>query len=402
MLLADDEPTWTRYGHLFLVADGMGAHAAGELASKLACDGILHHYRKERELSAPESLQQAFRETNAEVHRRGNANAEFHNMGTTASMLALLPQGAFVSHVGDSRIYRVRGDHVCQITFDHSLVWELRHSGQMDKHAELAQAVPKNVITRSIGPNAAVQVDLEGPLPIEVGDTFMLCSDGLTGKVEDDELGPLLKVLPPGEAAQALIDLANLRGGPDNITVIVVRVTGEQLTTRAAGAEPITVGGKVESPGIHPGVLVAAGVCFLISLVMLVQEQYVPSLVALAGTVIASLVALFQRQRVRKTGISLTDGRRLGKGPYTTTDCTPNAASVERLSGIIGELRKAARSASWEVEWSQFDARCDQAESANADKKYDVALQEYARAISFMMQELRRQQNRQANDSVLE
>ena len=103
--------------------------------------------------------------------------------------------------------------------------------------------VPKNIITRSLGPHASVQVDLEGPFPLEPDDTFLLCSDGLTGQVCDEEIGVLLQCLPPPEAAQVLIDLANLRGGPDNITVIIARVKGPTLT--AAGGwqvEPLSVG----------------------------------------------------------------------------------------------------------------------------------------------------------------
>ena len=100
-------------------------------------------------------------------------------MGTTSSVLVLLPQGALVAHIGDSRIYRLRGDKLQQLTFDHSLQWELKASGAVKEGADLAAIVPKNVITRSLGPNPNVQIDLEGPHPMEVGDIFLLCSDGL-------------------------------------------------------------------------------------------------------------------------------------------------------------------------------------------------------------------------------
>src|SRR5690606_13942088 len=146
-------------------------------------------------------------------------------MGTTCSSLAILPEGALVAHVGDSRVYRLRQQVLEQITFDHSLVWEMAASGQV-RGEEVAGFVPKNVITRSLGPNAQVKVDLEGPLPIEPGDTFLLCSDGLTGPVQDEEIAVVLAALPVEEAVQTLINLANLRGGPDNITVVAVRVKG--------------------------------------------------------------------------------------------------------------------------------------------------------------------------------
>src|SRR5262245_53163866 len=109
LVVADSQELWQARGHFFLVADGMGAHAAGELASKLASDGVLHLYLKYREESAPDALARAIRETNGEIHRRGTANPDFHNMGTTCSTLLLLPQGAVAAHIGDSRIYRLRG-----------------------------------------------------------------------------------------------------------------------------------------------------------------------------------------------------------------------------------------------------------------------------------------------------
>src|SRR5690606_41348905 len=137
----------------------------------------------------------AVQDTNAEVHRRGQANADFNNMGTTVSVLLLLPQGAIVAHIGDSRVYRLRGGRLQQLTFDHSLVWEMRRAGQLPKNAELANAIPKNVITRSLGPYPQVEADIEGPLPLEPNDVFLLCTDGLTGKVTDDELAGILHYL---------------------------------------------------------------------------------------------------------------------------------------------------------------------------------------------------------------
>ena len=210
---------WQKRGHLFIVADGMGAHAAGELASKLAIDHIPHLYSKFDNIPATEALKKSVEEANSEIYRRGQANQEFHNMGTTCSVLALLPQGAVAAHVGDSRIYRLRKNRLEQLTFDHSLVWEMEASGQLTS-AEQKAKIPKNVITRSLGPCEEVKVDLEGPFPVEVGDTFLLCSDGLTGPVTDAEIGSLLANLTPEEAVKVLVDLANLRGGPDNITTV--------------------------------------------------------------------------------------------------------------------------------------------------------------------------------------
>ena len=233
---ADSLQRYQTRGHLFVVADGMGAHAAGELASRMAVDKIPLQYLKRSDVGAAEALRQSMEEANNEIHRRGQQNPEFHNMGTTASALALLPDGAVVAHVGDSRVYRLRRGVFEQLTFDHSLVWEMQASGQVHPDSALSQSIPKNVITRSLGPNADVQIDLEGPWPVEKGDRYLLCSDGLTGQLEDEEIGVLLSCLPPHQAVRVLVDLANLRGGPDNITVIAIEITEDPVSVVGRGA----------------------------------------------------------------------------------------------------------------------------------------------------------------------
>ncbi len=174
-----------------MVADGMGAHAAGELASKLAVDNISHTYFKLRDLYPPAALRQAIRDANATIHAKGQSSIGFQGMGTTCSCLVLLPQGALVAHIGDSRIYRLRGDLLEQLTFDHSLVWEMAAAGQMAE-ADVPSYIPKNVITRSLGPHPSVHIDLEGPFSAESGDKFLICSDGLSGPIVDEEIGVLL------------------------------------------------------------------------------------------------------------------------------------------------------------------------------------------------------------------
>ena len=219
---AANRDTWKRRGHLFMVADGMGAHAAGELASKMACDLIPHSYMKAKSGTPGEAIAKAFREVSSQIHVRAAANRDFDGMGTTCSSLILLPEGALVAHVGDSRVYRVRDGRIDQLSFDHSLVWELvRRNHLTPEQANVS--IPKNVITRSLGP-AEVEVDLEGPLAVREGDVFLLCSDGLSGPVADHELGAFAAHFHPREACRYLVHLANLRGGLDNITVVIVRI----------------------------------------------------------------------------------------------------------------------------------------------------------------------------------
>src|SRR5262245_45907721 len=214
---------WRQRGHVYLVADGMGAHAVGELASKMACDLIPHNYLKTRAGTPAEAIVKTFRDVSSLIHSRASANRDFQGMGTTSSALLLLPEGALVAHVGDSRVYRTRQGRIDQLTFDHSLVWELvRRNHLTSEQANLS--VPKNVITRSLGPEVEIEVDIEGPLAVELGDVYLLCSDGLSGFVDDQEIGAFAANFHPRDACRYLINLANLRGGLDNITALIVRI----------------------------------------------------------------------------------------------------------------------------------------------------------------------------------
>ena len=400
---AGDESAWRERGHLFMVADGMGAHAAGELASRLAAEKVPYLYRKYRDQSPPEALQKSVLETNAEVHRRGEANAEFHHMGTTCSVLTLLPQGAVIAHIGDSRVYRLRRGVLEQLTFDHSLVWEMRAAGQLTEGSQLASAVPKNVITRSLGPNASVKVDVEGPFAVEVGDTFLLCSDGLTGQISDEELGPLLANFAPDEVVHVLVDLANLRGGPDNISVIVARIVGPAASTAVAGAEPITIGAeKVDrsATALHWGIL---GACLLTALSMALLQVWSLALIGvLAGLGVLGWILFRQRGMPTRGGTVLQAGRAFGKGPYTQTPCQATPEFIEKLADILRHVRETAAEAGWEIDWDGLDRRSAAADEAAQAGRHNDALQSYAGAITYLMSEVRslRERNRASDSSV--
>ena len=403
-VMAGDVESWYQRGHVFIVADGMGAHAAGELASKMAADNIPHLYHKHGELSPPEAILKAIQETNAVIHRRGEANAEFHNMGTTSSSLLLLPQGALVAHVGDSRVYRLRDEQLQQLTFDHSLVWEMRAAGQLSGD-DSAPGIPKNVITRSLGPHATVQVDLEGPFPAQVGDIFLLCSDGLSGKVTDEEMGPILASLPPREAAQVLVDLAKLRGGPDNITVIIVKVTGPEITTQVSRAEPLTVGGDIQNErAVHPVLWIITGVCFLAAAGMLIANQSVPALLAFLGGVVAAAVGILQKFAPGKLGISLTGGKRLGRGPHRRVDCPVNQAFVQHLHGELENLQQSVlkNAEPWNTDSEAFQGNIRQAREVAQQQDYPQAVRLYGLAIRQLMSELTAQINKQTSDSSID
>ena len=333
VLIAEDEETWNTRGHLLVVADGMGAHAAGELASKLAAQGVPHHYYKHQELSAPEAIQLAVREANEEIHRRGQANSEFHNMGTTCSSLLLLPQGALIAHVGDSRVYRLRNHVLEQLTFDHSLVWEMRAAGGQFKDQSVAAGIPKNVITRSLGPNADVQVDLEGPFRILPNDLFLICSDGLTARIDENEFGPILDTLPPEEAAALLVDLSNVRGGPDNCTMIIATVNERFEETSGDKLPPLVVGAHLKpKKSIHPAVWGTLIASTLIAGGFVVLGYYAAA-AAVGGIAIAAMgyAAYVKLDSQSQTGVALTGNKRLGKAPYVQASSTMNAEFITRF-----------------------------------------------------------------------
>jgi protein phosphatase len=353
--LARDMDDWKVAGHLFLVADGMGAHAAGELASKIAVDQIAHLYRKRLDMSAPAAISEAIREANDEIHRRGQANLAFHNMGTTCSGLVLLPQGALVAHVGDSRVYRLQNGQLNQLTFDHSLVWEMRHlAGQSEVDTA---GIPKNVITRSLGPHADVKVDLEGPFPTELGDTFLICSDGLTGCVSDEEIASALNSCSPADATKLLLGLAILRGAPDNVTIIVVRIVDEKMTTRNARAAPLIVGDTYEPTVAAPvWAWVILGILLLLAGGLWALGHSMWGLFALAAAALPGFfIVAVEAGLMRDTGIQLTSGRRLGKAPYQKAAAMKPEQFKDHILHVVEQGCDAAKEKNWEIDWSGID-----------------------------------------------
>jgi protein phosphatase len=209
---------------LYLVADGMGGHRAGHVASGLAARAALGSLRSLRQepRSAVEKLRVSVAAANAEILASSRAKPELSGMGTT--VVALLAEGERVAlaHVGDSRAYLIRGAGIRRLTDDHTLVGELVRRGEISERA--AGGHPqRHVLVRALGVRRTVEPDLLELTP-EPGDAFVLCSDGLTGHVEDGEIAEIVSREPDPDAACAeLVDLANRRGGEDNITVVVLR-----------------------------------------------------------------------------------------------------------------------------------------------------------------------------------
>ena len=382
---AASENLWQQRGDLFVVADGMGAHAAGELASELSTRTVPLVYHKLMDRTPPEAVLAAVEEANAQIHSRGQASIDFKGMGTTTTALVLLPYGALLAHVGDSRAYRLRGNRLEQLTFDHSLVWEMRAAGQFQGPAP--DYVPKNVITRSLGPNPKVQVDLEGPLPVVSGDTFLMCSDGLSGPVKDEELGMILGSMPPAEAVRALVDLANLRGGPDNITVIIVKAVGQGWSTGPSNDVPRP---HADMRPINPLVWIAMGVVALAGLGLLIMHAFIPAALCLVAAAVLGIGALIYRQGGEPTGPPM-NGQRYGRGPYSAVVCSPSAEFVRHMADTLRELREAATQAEMTVDTGELNDLLARAAAFNQSGDYAQAVRSYCQAISFLVAEFKRQ-----------
>lgn len=399
-------------GHLYIVADGMGAHAAGELASSMATELIAMNYFRDGISDAKDSLHVAVNVANEEIYQRGQQNPEFHNMGTTASSLALLPQGAVIAHVGDSRVYRLRRGILEQLTFDHSLVWEVQASGQVHPDSALGQALPKNVITRSLGPNGEVQIDIEGPFEVLNGDLFLLCSDGLTGQVDDVEIATLLDSLPEQLAAEVLVDLANLRGGPDNTTIVITRVTDETLFNTS----PVESPPKVKHEPAAFWATVAAGItalfCFIAAIVFLVIGKTNLVIIALLGAILTGVITATSyadlKKRARQKPSTSGDGNNRvpkafgGKAPYRRYLSKPDRTLFDSLGNTVKELRDAAELKNWMMDWKQINELQKQGEDAMevGDGKSAIAFQ--AKAIIETMHQLREQHNRSADETAID
>lgn len=222
-------------GSVFIVADGMGGAAAGELASEMATRTIYEHLARvwgaDRDPTAQRfayRLKEAVEVANARIHAHAQAHPELRGMGTTTTAAGVLGDHLYLTQVGDSRAYLVRGGAATQLTRDQSLMQRLVEAGELTEE-EAARSERKNIILQALGPDPKVKVDLTHQ-HLRRGDVLVLCSDGLSGQVRKEEIADAVVRLGTLEAAcDYLIALANERGGPDNITVVLARFEGEGL-----------------------------------------------------------------------------------------------------------------------------------------------------------------------------
>jgi protein phosphatase len=215
---------------LAILADGMGGHQAGEVASRLAVDVIQRHLIEAFARAAAEGdeglLSEAIRKANAAVYEAARERPEYAGMGSTVVVAVFHGDKLYFGHVGDSRLYRYRDGLFTPLTRDHSVIQELVGRGLLTE-AEARATIAKNLVTRALGVDPDVEPEM-GEETYRDADVYLLCSDGLNDMLSDDEIARLLAEHEPNleEAARHMVDTANARGGPDNISVILARTKG--------------------------------------------------------------------------------------------------------------------------------------------------------------------------------
>ena len=227
---------------VFAVADGMGGHAAGEVASALALEPIadLDGRVFGDDQQARKALEDAVVEANRVVVEAAEHDDTLHGMGTTLTAALFEGRRLHVAHVGDSRAYLLRQGRVTQLTRDHTFVQQLIDDGTITA-AEAATHPHRSVVTRAIGTSAEVEIDLE-TLDLASGDAVLLCSDGLSGVVDDDDIAELLTSdRTPEQTVAALVDAANEAGGPDNITAVLLTMVSDRAEEPPAPSGPVVI-----------------------------------------------------------------------------------------------------------------------------------------------------------------
>lgn len=227
-------------GTLTIVADGMGGHSSGEVASSMAVDLISRYFYESDANSTNEALKNAIERASAEIFDWSVSDTRYFGMGTTVVAMVIRAHHGYVAHVGDSRLYRLRGDTMERMTEDHSQVMEMVKLGIITRE-EAQSHEDKNVILRAVGTQPSVEVETHGPFQVEPGDEFMLCSDGLCDMANDNEIFSLwFGSTNIHDACEKLVEFAKVRGGNDNITVGIVRAAAAESAEQGGRRVPIT------------------------------------------------------------------------------------------------------------------------------------------------------------------
>ena len=232
----EDTTVLERKGHLLAIADGLGGHEAGQVASATALAGLVTaYYAPTGPARVEPALQHAVQAANLKVHHAAQGDPRYRSMQTTLSCLALAGASAYLAHVGDSRIYLLRGDTLTQLTNDHSEAAELIRL-RLAKPESLADHPRRNVLTRTLGSQLLLRPDFRR-VPVQPGDYFVLCTDGLWSEVSNEEIARVVRLHSPDAACEQLIELQLGRASLDNATIQVVKVLTVESESPAAAGE---------------------------------------------------------------------------------------------------------------------------------------------------------------------
>lgn len=219
---SDEE--FARKGRLAIVADGMGGHEGGQEASRIAVESIQEVFANAPDNDVQSALTVGFQIAHERILKYAAAHPELQGMGTTATAIALHGNVLYYAHVGDSRLYLVRGTTISRVTHDHSYVGRLVENGLIS--AEEAETHPqRHILTAALGAGAEVWPETSHPIRLQAGDVLVLCTDGLWSLLSEKEIGTVVGRSEPAEACRTLIQMTKDRGAPDNITVQVLRLS---------------------------------------------------------------------------------------------------------------------------------------------------------------------------------
>jgi PPM family protein phosphatase len=221
----DSDTEFRRKGRLAIVADGMGGYEGGQEASRLAVETVRLLYDRDFNGDPQQTLISAFQTAHDTIQRYAQDRPEFHGMGTTCTALSIINRELCFAHIGDSRLYLVRGEALTRLTRDHSYVGRLVENGIV--RSEDAESHPqRHILTAALGSGRDVIPHTpDRPIPLEESDALVLCTDGLWSLVAERDLAQIAQSYSPAEACTKLVQAALERGGPDNITVLVLRVS---------------------------------------------------------------------------------------------------------------------------------------------------------------------------------
>jgi len=222
-LPADDQAFAAAEERLFIVADGMGGHKGGGQASRIAVETIRQSFLTSELNDTDERLRTAYRKANDAIRQYGALHLPDEIIGTTCTTLVLRDRGGWIGHIGDSRVYRITGSSIRQMTTDHSNVAEMVRNHLITKE-EAKNHPERSMLTRALGVAEMSEIETVGEFPLGSTESYLMCSDGLANNVEEREMQEIVLSRSPNEACDALVNLALDRGGQDNITVLVIHL----------------------------------------------------------------------------------------------------------------------------------------------------------------------------------